>query len=125
MLKKLATLFGVVFLLVGVLGFVPGITTDEDLLLGIFKVGALQNIIHILSGVAALVAAKSDDYGRLYFKVFGVVYTLVAIAGIAQGDTVLGLFAVNAAENILHVVLAIAFLYAGFGLSSDNTHQAA
>lgn len=114
--KNFSLLFGVVFLAVGVLGFVPGITNDDDLLLGIFQVGALQNVIHLLSGAAALLAAKTEAYGQLYFKVFGAVYAIVAIVGIVQGDTVLGLFDVNAAENILHVVLAVAFLGIGFGL---------
>lgn len=119
--KNLSILFGAVFVLVGVLGFVPGITNDQGLLLGIFKVGPLQNLIHIIGGVAAFVAAKSEDYSRLYFKIFGVVYAIVAIAGIVQGDTVLGLFAVNAAENILHVVLALAFLVIGFAMPAGNS----
>ena len=118
--KNLSLLFGAVFLLIGILGFVPGVTNDQNLLLGIFQVGPLQNLIHILSGVAALVAATSEAYGKLYFKIFGVVYTIVAIVGIVQGDTVLGLFAVNAAENILHVVLAVVFLAVGFGLPAGG-----
>lgn len=123
--KNLSLFFGAVFLLVGVLGFVPGITTEDDLLLGIFKVGALQNLIHILGGIAAIVASKTEDYAKLYFKVFGVVYTVVALAGIVQGDTVLGLFAVNAAENILHVALAVAFLAIGFGMPAAGAKKVA
>lgn len=120
MLKQLAVIVGVVFLLVGVLGFVPGVTNDQDLLLGIFLVGTLQNLIHIVGGIAAFISSKTEDYAQLYFRIFGVVYAVVALAGIVQGDTVLGLFDVNAAENILHVVLAIAFLAIGFGLPKSG-----
>lgn len=121
MIKKLAILFGVVFLAVGVLGFVPGITNDNDLLLGIFQVGTLHNIIHIASGLAALAAAGEADYARLYFKIFGAVYALVAIVGIVQGDTVLGLIDINTADNVLHVVLAVAILGVGFGLPEEGS----
>ena len=114
-LSKLAMVFGVVFLAVGVLGFVPGITDDNDMLLGIFQVSALHNVIHILSGVAALIGAKSDEYAKYYFIVFGAVYAVVAIVGWVQGDTVLGIIDVNAADNVLHTVLAIAIL--GIGLT--------
>lgn len=126
MLKKLSILFGVVFLAVGVLGFVPGITTDDDLLLGIFQVGALHNLIHILSGVAALVAGtKSEDYAQLYFRIFGVVYAIVAVVGIIQSDTVLGLIDINVADNVLHVVLAVAILGIGFGVPKSSGTTAA
>src|SRR5712692_5821865 len=53
MLKSAAILFGVVFLAIGILGFVPGITTD-DMLLGIFHVNPAHSVVHILSGVIAL-----------------------------------------------------------------------
>jgi len=118
MLKKLAMLFGIVFVLVGLLGFVPGVTTDSGLLLGIFQVSPLHNTIHLLSGIAALLAVggKSEDYAQLYFRVFGVVYALVAIDGFVQGTTVLGLFDINMADNWLHTVLAVAILGIGFGV---------
>ncbi len=57
----------------------------------------------------------------VFVAVFGVVYTIVAIVGLVQGDTVLGLFAVNAAENILHVLLAVVFLAIGFALPTSGT----
>jgi hypothetical protein len=117
-LKNFSLLFGVLFLVIGVLGFVPGVTNDENLLLGIFQVSALHNIIHILSGVAALVAASAETHSQLYFRVFGVVYALVATIGWIQSDTVLGLIDVNTADNLLHTCLAVAILGIGFGFKS-------
>ena len=120
MLKKVSLIFGIVFLLVGILGFVPGLTTtDSDgmpMLLGLFMVGTVHNIIHLASGVLALLGASSERYARWYLQGFGIVYALVAVVGIVQGNTVLGLFSVNVADNILHVVLALALLGTGFGL---------
>src|SRR5678815_1114241 len=114
MLKTLSMVFGIVFLAVGILGFVPGVTNDKDMLLGIFQVGTIHNAVHILSGLAALIAAKSEDYAQLYFRIFGSVYALVTIVGFVQKDTVLGLFDINMADNWLHLGLAVAILGIGF-----------
>lgn len=119
MIKTLSLVFGIVFLAIGLLGFVPGVTDDNGMLLGIFQVSALHNVIHILSGVAALLAASRSDYARLYFRVFGTVYAIVALVGWVQGTTVLGLIDVNLADNILHTVLAAAILAIGFALPDD------
>ena len=120
MIKKLSLLFGIVFVAVGILGFIPGVTDDQDMLLGIFKVGAVHNLVHLLSGLAALIAAKEEDYAQLYFRVFGSVYLLVTIVGFIQGDTVLGLFSINMADNWLHAVLSVAILGIGFGVPKEG-----
>jgi len=114
MIQKAATWFGIIFIAVGVLGFVPGIT-QNGMLLGIFQVDALHNIIHLLSGIVALLSAGSASGAKTYFKVFGVVYALVTIIGFLQGQTVLGLINVNAADNVLHLLIAIVALVLGFG----------
>ena len=116
-IKKLATVFGVVFVAVGVLGFVPGITANGNLL-GIFEVDLAHNLVHIVTGIIALAAMTSDKYAKLFFQVFGVVYALVTVVGFVQGSTILGLFGINLADNILHLVIALAALYLGFGVKS-------
>jgi hypothetical protein len=73
MAKTLGMLFGVVFLAIGILGFVPGITTN-DMLLGIFMVNKAHSIVHITSGAIFLVASMSGaGAARLWFQLFGVV----------------------------------------------------
>lgn len=123
MLKKLSLTFGVVFLAVGILGFVPGATDDHYKLFGIFQVSGIHNWIHILSGLAALIAASNESYAQLYFRIFGSVYALVTVIGFIQGDTVLGLFDINMADNWLHTFLAVVILAIGFGVpkSADDT----
>jgi hypothetical protein len=115
MLKTAATLFGVVFILIGVLGFVPGVTTD-NMLLGIFHVNTAHNVVHILSGAVALWAGyTSVSAARTYFRVFGIVYALVAVLGFTAGDEpLLGIIANNAADTWLHVLIAVVSLVLGF-----------
>ena len=118
--QKIAWVFGVAFILAGILGFIPGITADGKLL-GIFEVDAAENIIHLGTGALALiVAGVSAYYSKLYFRVFGVVYAFVTIVGFVQGTTVLGLFAVNTADNVLHLLIAVVALVIGFGMISSE-----
>lgn len=114
MIKKLAWVFAVVLTLIGILGFVPGVTTDGNLL-GVFEVDPTHNIIHLISGLVFLFAVlKSVEAAKIAFKILGIVYGLVAVIGLVQGDSVLGLIAVNAADHVLHVVIAIVSLWLGF-----------
>ena len=123
MVQNLAWVFGIVFVLVGVLGFVPAVTPDGHFL-GIFEVDPVHNIIHLLSGILALGAAWTGSYARLYFQVFGVVYGVVAVAGFVQGDTVLGLIATNMADHVLHLAIAAVALWAGFGMKEGSGSMA-
>lgn len=118
--KTIVTILGIVFVVIGVLGFF------NDPLLGIFDVDGTHNVIHLLSGVLALGAVGMGmDATRTYAKVFGVVYGLVAVLGfLMPGDMILGLFASNIADDVLHVVLAVVFLYVGFGRSANPVSAA-
>jgi hypothetical protein len=121
MTTTLAWVFGVVLTLVGVLGFVPGITTD-GMLLGIFMVDGLHSIIHIVTGLAALAAAMGYFSSKLYFQVFGVVYGLVTVIGFVTGGAFL--FDTNMADNLLHLVIAAVALYAGFMVKEESSMAA-
>jgi len=122
MLQKLAWVFGVIFILIGVIGFVPA-AAPGGLLLGIFSVDSLHNTIHLLSGVIVILAALgSASYARLYFKVFGIIYALVAILGFVFGGEVFGMM-MNTADNLLHVVIAVVALWAGFGTKDSMPMQ--
>jgi hypothetical protein len=116
MAKTVAVLFGVVFLVVGILGFVPAVTKDE-MLLGIFHVNTAHNAVHLLSGVVALICGMTGvGASRLYFKIFGLVYAAVAVLGFLNpGDTMLlGMISNNMATTWLHVVIAAVSLIVGF-----------
>jgi uncharacterized membrane protein len=113
--KTIVTILGVVFIAVGLLGFV------NNPVLGIFAVDTLHNVIHLLSGALALWAVnKGMGAVTTFAKVFGIVYGLVAILGFLMGSPILGLVTVNMADNVLHIVLAVVFLYIGFGGKSES-----
>lgn len=121
MVKTAAILFGIVFLAVGILGFVPGVTTDVNgmpMLLGIFHVNAAHNFVHIASGVIFLLCGMAGaGPSRTFFKIFGLVYALIAVLGFVKGDGyLLGLISNNMAVTWLHVVLAAVMLFFGFGV---------
>lgn len=122
MLRTMARVFGWVLLAIGILGFIPGITTEDGHLLGIFEVDALHNIIHLVSGAAALWAGyTSTAASRLYFQVFGVIYALITVLGFFAGDApLLGIIAHNTADIYLHLLIALVALYLGF-VARDET----
>jgi hypothetical protein len=111
LVKQFTWILGVVFILIGVAGFFTG-----DMLL-VFQVSTVHNIVHLLSGIVALLAVSSgDSYARLYLIVFGLVYALVTVLGfVMPGGNILGLFTVNMADNYLHGAIALASLGIGFG----------
>ena len=115
MARTVNYVLGAVFILVGIIGFF------NNPVLGIFQVDAMHNVIHLVSGILAIIfAASGESAAKSFSKVFGVIYALVAILGLAFGGNILGLMTVNMADNILHIVLALVFLYVGFGGSSST-----
>jgi hypothetical protein len=122
MVKTAAILFGLVFLLVGILGFVPAITKDE-MLLGIFHVNFAHNIVHLASGAVFLLCGMAGaGPSRMFFRIFGIVYALVAALGFYNGDQpIFGLISNNMPVVWLHVVLALVMLFLGFGTSGGDT----
>jgi len=115
MIRQMAFILGAVFLLIGVLGFVPSATTD-GMLLGLFHVNPAHNFVHLLSGVVAVVAGLSGGSAPLwFFRVFGIIYGLVAILGFMGGsEPVLGMIANNRADVWLHALLSLVSLILGF-----------
>jgi hypothetical protein len=127
-IQSAALLVGIVFLAVGILGFVPGITTHYgDLsfaghdsgakLLGIFQTSILQNIIHLLFGLAGIAMARSWEGARTYLIGGGVIYLVLFVYGLfAHGNTSANFVPVNSADNVLHVALGVGMLALGFAL---------
>ena len=117
MTKTLALLFGAVFVLVGILGFIPAVAPNEHLL-GIFHVNAAHNAVHLLSGIVALICGFAGERAAiLFFRIFGIVYGLIAILGLVGGDQpILGIISNNMADVWLHIAIAAVSLLIGFGV---------
>ena len=129
MVKTAAIIFGIVFLAVGILGFVPAVTTTVDgmpMLLGIFHVNAFHNYVHIASGVVFLLCGMAGaGPSRTFFKIFGLVYALVAVLGFMNPmGPLFGMMPNNPAVTWLHVVLAAVMLFLGFGPVGRTTAAA-
>ncbi len=121
MLKTIAVIFGIILLIVGILGFIPAVT-PEGYLLDLFHVNPAHNWIHLITGIIALICGfTSRKSSRLFFQIFGVIYAIVALLGIYYVDRpILGFIANNVADVILHIVIAVIALYLGFGYSSPK-----
>ena len=117
--QKFATAFGGVYVLVGILGFVPflggTLSQDPSNLLGIFGITAVHNAVHLLIGLAFLGAASSDANARMASIVIGATYLLVGIIGLLNLQFINDLLAINGADNGLHFVSGLAAL--GVGLA--------
>jgi hypothetical protein len=120
--QQAAVLFGLVFLVVGVLGFVPGITTDYGSLefashesgaelFGLFQVSILHNLVHLAYGLAGLMLAGTVAGASSYLLVGGAVYLVLWVYGLSVGhDSDANFVPLNSADDWLHFVLGIAMI---------------
>ena len=123
---------GIAFLVIGVLGFIPGVTTHhEELqfagqhskaqLLGLFTVSVLHNLVHVASGVAGLAAAWSTGAARMYLLVGGSAYFAVWAYGLLIHEhSEANFLPVNTADNWLHLGLASGMVLLGMVLGPSR-----
>ncbi|TWH17184.1 uncharacterized protein DUF4383 [Rhodococcus rhodochrous J45] len=128
-----ALVVGAVFLLVGILGFIPGVTSDYDqlsgaghhseaLLLGIFQVSILHNIVHLLFGVLGLAAARDAAMARSFLIIGGAIYLVLWIYGlIIDKDSSANFVPLNTADDWLHFVLGLGMIALGVLLTRTRT----
>ena len=131
--RTLATVVGAVFLVVGILGFIPGITTNiypidfaghdaNAQLLGIFEVSILHNVVHLLFGLVGVISAATFRASRGYLIGGGVVYLVVWLYGIIVGhEDAANFVPVNTADNWLHLGLAAGMILLGLILGRRDT----
>src|SRR5919202_1817033 len=132
LLQTAAFLVGATFLLVGILGFIPGITThygdmsfaghDSDAtLLGLFQVSILHNIVHLLFGVAGLALSKTWEGAKRFLIGGGVIYLVLFLYGLlTDQDSSANFVPVNGADDVLHLLLGLGMLGLGLALGRER-----
>jgi hypothetical protein len=131
--QKAAAIVGVVFLLVGVLGFIPGITTNfgdlslaghhsDARLFGLFQVSILHNIVHLLFGITGLALARTAAQARTYLVYGGAIYLVLFVYGLIVGqESAANFVPVNTADDFLHLILGIGMIGLGLALTRDRS----
>ncbi|QIX53943.1 DUF4383 domain-containing protein (plasmid) [Rhodococcus sp. DMU1] len=127
---KIASLIvGVAFLLVGLLGFIPGITSDHDqlagtghdsgaMLFGVFQVSVLHNLVHVVFGLAGIAAARAASAAAIYLLLGGLIYLALWIFGLLIDKTGPSNFIpLNTADDWLHFTLGVGMIALGISLT--------
>jgi uncharacterized protein DUF4383 len=128
-LQTASAAVGAIFLLAGIAGFIPGLTTGYDdmkfaghesgaELIGVFNVSILHNLVHLAFGLAGLALARSWATARNFLVVGGVVYLALWVYGLVVQDemTNANFVPLNEADNWLHLGLGAVMVALGFGL---------
>ena len=119
MVKRVALVFGIIFLLVGILGLLApggrqmGADPAPHLLLGLFPVNVLHNIVHLAFGVWGLVASRSFSASKSYAQIGGVIYIVLAVAAFVS-PTTFGFIPIGGNNIWLHAALGVALAFFGF-----------
>jgi len=127
--RIIATVFGAVYVLVGLLGFavtggVAFIATEGGLLLGVFEVNPLHNIAHLAIGAALLIAGFANAAAAKTVNIaVGGAYLLLGIVGFFIAGTAANVLALNTADHFLHLASAIVLL--GVGLGAERSTRVA
>jgi hypothetical protein len=124
--RSAAVVFGILFLIVGVLGFIPNPIISP---IGYFQVNNYHNLFHIGAGIILLIGAyaSAGSFGPgMALRFVGAVYAILAVMGFFMpGNAVIGAFAMNMADHWLHTLLAVILLLAGFALAPARRTAAA
>ena len=128
--QRVALLFGIVFIAVGVLGLLTdgGMAMNADMetapkLLGLFPVNLLHNVVHLLFGGWGLAASRSWGGAKSYAQIGGVIYLVLAVLGFVAPDT-FGLIPIGGNDIWLHAVLGLALAAVGFTAKPPATATA-
>ena len=115
--KLIARMLGVVFIAVGILGFIPNPIVSST---GLFVTDGAHNAVHLVTGVAFLFFGTLENAkAAMFLKVFGVVYLAVGVLGLALSGGaeqfhLLGMIHMNSLDNYLHLFLGAVILGLGF-----------
>ncbi len=134
LIQRFALVFGVIYVLAGIAGFVPGLVHEHadhprlavdagyGLLLGLFPINILHNLVHILIGVWGLLSFRSFAASLLFARGLAVFYGLLALLGLIPAtSTMFGLVPIFGHDIWLHAASALVAAYFGFLMPAETT----
>lgn len=110
-IRSFPNFLGVVFVVLGVAGFVPALLS-EGKLFGLFEVSTMYSSVYLISGILAFLAIYKGQ-AKLYLRIFGVIYAIMAVLGFIKGGDLFFMH-VNMADTLLNFVIAVGALYVGY-----------
>lgn len=130
--RTAALVFGIVFAVIGVLGFMPAppalnappLTMEHGhgMILGMFPTNTAHNVVHLLFALLGL-AAWAGGWARTYFQVLAVSYGLLTVLGLIPAtQTTFGLIPIWGNDVFLHGAVAVAAAYFGFVRGNVDVH---
>lgn len=127
MTKTIATLFGVIYLIVGVAGFFPqlggSMSMTSNTLLGVASVNVLHNIVHLIIGLAGLSGGRTDAGAASFGKTFGVILIVIGLLGFLTPN-LLGILPIGGYDIWIHLVTGAVLAYVGFTATAPRSAMA-
>lgn len=130
--RTFALVYGIVFTLVGIAGFIPPLLWQpvlgghdhlyplkvqgfEGYLFGLFHVNWVHSLVHLLFGIGGLAASRMFTTAMWYARIVAGVYAVLAVSGAFGGfETMWGLMPIHGHDIWLHALLALPAFYYGF-----------
>jgi len=127
MTKTLALVFGVIYTVVGIAGFIPmiggSISMAPSTLLGIAQVNVLHNVVHLVIGIAGLTMSKTEEAAGTFCKTFGIILLLIGVLGFIAPNP-LNILPIGGGDIWIHLITGAILTYAGFAMAPSGSAAA-
>jgi hypothetical protein len=133
--RYFALFLGVIYLIIGVAGFIPGLVTEprmtaphlaidagHGLLFGLFPVNFLHNIVHLAVGVWGILSSLQMDAARIFARATAIIFAVLTVMGFFPVlGTTFGIMPLYGNDIWLHALTAIVAAYFGFSTQTVDT----
>ncbi|HET9343069.1 MAG TPA: DUF4383 domain-containing protein [Candidatus Eremiobacteraceae bacterium] len=127
MAKTIGMLFGWIYLIVGIAGFIPALggsfSMTESLLLGVAHVNVLHNIVHLIIGIAGVTMSRTEEGAGTFCKTFGVILLLIGILGFITPN-LFGILPIGGGDVWIHLITGAILAVAGFAAAPSRNATA-